>query len=153
MWAKAIVLLKDLCEKRISVEAVINAPMEKVWICWNEPQHIKGWAFAMDTWEAPYAENDLREGGKFVTTMAAKDGSTKFDFGGTYTKVVPNQLIEYTMGDALDSRKASIFFDQLPEGVRVTELFDMEDQNSEEMQKGGWQSILNNFKKYTESQK
>ena len=154
MWAKANLLLKDLCEKRIMVEAIINAPMEKVWECWNKPEHIKGWAFAMDTWEAPFAENDLREGGKFVTTMAAKDGSVKFDFGGTYTKVTPHQLIEYTMGDAEDSRKASIFFDQLADGsVRVTELFDMEHQNSEEMQKGGWQSILNNFKKYTEAHK
>lgn len=151
MWPKAAEKLKDICENRILVDAVINAPMEKVWDCWNKPEHIKGWAFAMDTWEAPFAENDLREGGKFVTTMAAKDGSVKFDFGGTYTKVVPNKMIEYTMGEGKESRKATIFFDQLPEGVRVTELFDMEHQNSEEMQKSGWQSILNNFKKYTES--
>ena len=153
MWEKGGAKLKEICENRIMVEAVINAPIEKVWECWNKPEHIKGWAFAMDTWEAPFAENDLREGGKFVTTMAAKDGSAKFDFGGTYTKVVTNKMIEYTMGEGEASRKATIFFDQLAEGVRVTELFDMEHQNSEEMQKSGWQSILNNFKKYTETQK
>ena len=109
-----------------------------------------GWAFASDDWEAPHAENDLRPEGRFKTTMAAKDGSTSFDFEGTYTTVDEHSVIEYTMDDG---RKASIRFEAQDDGdTTVTESFDPESQNPEEMQRAGWQAILDNFKKYVESQ-
>lgn len=134
--------------KAITVEAVVNAPVAQVWKCWNEPQHITKWAFASDDWEAPSSTNDLRVGGTFVTVMAAKDGSAKFDFSGVYSAVKPNELIEYAMEDG---RKVRVLFEAMGDKTKVIETFDMENENPEEMQRAGWQSILNNFKKYTES--
>lgn len=131
----------------ITVEIIVNAPIEKVWEYWNKPEHITKWAFADDTWEAPSAENDLRKGGSFKTKMAAKDGSESFDFEGLYTSVEEHELIEYDMSDG---RHVKVEFAQTPEGVKVTETFDPEEENSEELQKNGWQAILNNFKKYVE---
>lgn len=134
-------------ENVITVECTVFAPMKKVWECWTEPEHIVNWCAASDDWHAPRAENDLKVGGKFTTVMAAKDGSMSFDFGGIYTEVKEFEKIAYTMGD---DRKVSISFADLGDGVKVTESFEMEHANSYEMQKSGWQSILDNFKKYTE---
>lgn len=132
----------------ITVQTIVNAPIEKVWEYWNGPEHIPAWAFASDDWEAPSAENDLRTGGKFKTVMAAKDGSASFDFTGTYTGVAGNELIEYDMDDG---RHVKTVFEDTPEGVKITQTFDPENENPEEMQREGWQSILDNFKKYTET--
>ena len=134
----------------ITVETIVSASMAKVWKYWNEPEHITGWAFASDDWEAPTAENDLRAGGKFKTRMQAKDGSSGFDFTGTYTEVKEHELIEYDMDDG---RHVRVEFAEIPDGVRVTETFDPESENSEEMQRSGWQAILDNFKKYVEENK
>lgn len=134
--------------KNITIEALIQAPIEKVWECWTKPEHITKWAFASDDWEAPAAENDLRVGGKFSTIMAAKDKSVSFDFNGVYTAVKINEVIEY---DIEDGRHVKVEFIQTPNGVKVTETFAMEDINSEDKQREGWQAILNNFKKYTET--
>lgn len=112
------------------------------------PEHIMRWAFASDDWEAPAASNDLRVGGEFTTTMAAKDKSASFDFGGKYSVVEENKLIEYDMSDG---RHVRIEFSETPEGVAIVETFDPESENSEELQRNGWQAILDNFKKYTES--
>jgi len=131
----------------ITVETIVNAPMEKVWECWNEPKHIGGWAFASDDWEAEGLENDLTVGGKFKTRMGAKDKSASFDFTGTYSAVKENELIEYNMDDG---RHVKIEFKTIPEGVQITETFDPENENSEEKQRSGWQAILDNFKLYTE---
>ena len=131
----------------ITVETIVNAPMEKVWECWNEPKHIGGWAFASDDWEAEGLENDLKVGGKFKTRMGAKDKSASFDFTGTYSAVKENELIEYNMDDG---RHVKIEFKTIPEGVQITETFDPENENSEEKQRSGWQAILDNFKLYTE---
>lgn len=136
--------------KTITVEVVVRAPMEKVWKYWTDPSHITKWCFASDTWEAPKAENDLRTGGRFLTTMAAKDKSASFDFTGTYTAVEDGSLIEYTM-DGDDHRKVQIHFAPVGDGVRVTESFEMEAINPREMQQSGWQSILDNFKTYVEN--
>ncbi len=133
----------------ITIQTTVNAPVSKVWECWVEPKHITGWAFAIDTWHAPYAENDLRKDGHFKTTMAAKDGSMSFDFGGVYTNVQPNKEIDYVIGDG---RKVSIRFESNGNQTVVTETFEPESQNPVEMQRGGWQAILDNFKKYTEAQ-
>lgn len=131
----------------ITVSTVVNAPVAKVWNSWNEPQHITKWCQASPDWHAPHAENDLRKDGKFKTTMAAKDGSFSFDFGGVYTDVEPHQLIAYTMEDG---RKVKIVFEDLGISTKVIETFDPEDTNPIEMQQGGWQAILDSFKKYTE---
>lgn len=132
----------------ITVEATVNAPVEKVWKFWNEPEHIKQWCAASDDWHAPHAENDLRTGGKFKTTMAAKDGSFSFDFEGVYTKVEPNKAISYEMSDG---RKAEVLFSANGSSTKVTETFEAENTNPVDMQRGGWQAILDNFKKHTES--
>lgn len=132
----------------ITVQTTINASINKVWEFWSKPEHIKKWAFASLDWHVPNAENDLRTGGKFSTTMAAKDGSMSFDFGGEYTLVKENQAINYVMGDG---RNVEITFRETQNGVEITESFDPETQNPEEMQRGGWQAILDNFKNYVES--
>lgn len=132
----------------VTVAATVNAPVQKVWEFWNNPEHITKWAHASDDWHAPYADNDPRTGGTFKTTMAAKDGSFSFDFGGTYTNVQDNSLIEYTMDD---SRKVSVIFKSTGGATKITETFDPESTNPIEMQRGGWQAILDNFKKYAEA--
>lgn len=132
----------------ITVETTVQAPVEKVWNAWNEPQHIMNWCHASDDWHAPASANDIRTGGTFSTTMAAKDGSYSFDFGGVYDNVKEHELIQYTMGDG---RKVDIVFTREGNGTKVVETFEAESTHSVEMQKGGWQAILDNFKKYTES--
>lgn len=132
----------------ITIESTVQAPVAKVWEYWNEPEHIKQWAFASDDWHAPKSENDLRIGGTFSTTMAAKDGSFSFDFGGEYTDVKEHKLIEYTLGDG---RKVSILFSTIADATKVVETFEAEEQNPVDMQRAGWQTILDNFKKYTET--
>jgi uncharacterized protein YndB with AHSA1/START domain len=134
----------------ITVQTTVNAPVSKVWDSWTAPKHITKWCQASDDWHAPKAENDLRAGGKFSTTMAAKDGSASFDFGGTYSTVKTNSLIEYAIEDG---RKVKIVFESLGDKTRVTETFEPENTNSIELQRGGWQAILDNFKKYTETLK
>jgi uncharacterized protein YndB with AHSA1/START domain len=132
----------------ITIEALVNAPVEKVWKYWTEPKHITQWAFASDEWSAPKATNDVKVGGKFSTTMAAKDGSMSFDFGGVYTAVELNKLIAYNMDDA---RKAKITFASEGGKTRIVESFEAEGENSVEMQRGGWQAILDNFRKHVEN--
>jgi uncharacterized protein YndB with AHSA1/START domain len=131
----------------ITVEATIKSPVEKVWDAWNQPKHITQWCAASDDWHAPRAENDLRVGGKFTTTMAAKDGSMSFDFGGVYTKLEPLKTIHYTIDDG---RKVQISFQRQGNVTRLLETFEAESTNPVEMQRGGWQAILDNFKTYTE---
>jgi uncharacterized protein YndB with AHSA1/START domain len=132
----------------ITVQNTINAPINKVWKFWTLPEHITKWSFASPDWHTPYADNDLKEGGKFKSTMAAKDGSMSFDFEGEYTLVKENQAIEYVMSDG---KKVEITFNETSNGVEIRESFDPETENPEEMQRGGWQAILDNFKKYVEN--
>ena len=132
----------------ITVETVVKAPVEKVWKFWSEPKHIIQWNNASDDWHTPYAENDLRTGGKFKSTMAARDESMSFDFEGVYTNVQEHKVIEYTLGD---KRNVKITFSENGNETKVVESFDAENTNSIELQRGGWQAILGNFKKYTEA--
>ncbi|MGZ8510087.1 MAG: SRPBCC family protein [Chitinophagaceae bacterium] len=132
----------------ITVENTINAPVQKVWEFWSKPEHITKWCNASDDWHTPRAENDLRTGGKFHSRMEAKDGSFGFDFGGVYDEVRNNEYIEYTMSDG---RKVKITFSANGNTTKVVESFDAETTNPVEMQRGGWQAILDNFKKYTEA--
>ncbi|TXI34615.1 MAG: polyketide cyclase [Niabella sp.] len=139
----------------ITITAIVKAPIKKVWEFWNTPQHISGWAFASDDWEAPYAENDLRMGGTFKTRMQSKaNPSEGFDFNGTYTQVLEDQLIEYDMEKGPQeekSRHVKTEFEKVPDGVKITQTFDPENENPIDMQRQGWQAILNNFKTYTEA--
>ena len=132
-------------QPQITIETTINQPIEKIWKYWNEPEHIKNWCHASDDWHVPAATNDLRVGGTFVTTMASKYGMNLFDFNGVYTAVEENKKIEYTIEDG---RKVTIEFIEVEDGYKVIESFDPEDINPLEMQKAGWQAILDNFKKY-----
>lgn len=132
----------------ITIEAMVNAPIDKVWKYWNEPMHITKWCAASSEWHAPVAENDLKVGGKFTTTMAAKDGSMSFDFWGIYDQVKTDELIEYTMGDG---RKAQIVFSESRDATKIVESFEPEVENPIELQQNGWQAILNSFKSYTEN--
>lgn len=132
----------------VTVKAVVNAPIAKVWEFWTQPMHITKWCYASDDWHAPHAENDLRVGGKCITTMAAKDGSMSFDFEGVYTNVRENEIIEYTI---IDGRKIKIVFSGGDNDTKVIETFETENSNPVELQRDGWQAILNNFKKYVEA--
>lgn len=132
----------------IKVETTVKAPADKVWAYWTAPAHITNWCNASEDWHAPFAENDLQEGGKFKTTMAAKDGSMRFDFEGVYTVVKEPEAIAYTMADG---RKVGITFTDRGHETDIVEIFDAEDTHPLEMQQSGWQAILDNFKKYVES--
>jgi len=132
----------------ITVESTVNAPVEKVWGYFTKPEHITKWNNASADWHTPSAKNDLRVGGNFLYRMEAKDGSFGFDFGGTYDEVKNGELIEYTIGDG---RKVKVNFTGEGNKTKVTENFEAENMNSIELQKTGWQAILDNFKRYTES--
>jgi len=132
----------------ITVETTVNTSVEKVWEYWTEPKHITNWYQASGDWHAPYADNDLRTNGKFKTTMAAKDRSFSFDFEGIYTKVEEYKIIEYTI---LDNRKVKINFTSEGDATKLVETFEAESTNPVEMQRSGWQAILDNFKNYVEA--
>lgn len=133
---------------KITVQATVAADAKKVWDFYNSPEHIVKWNFASDDWQCPSAENDLRAGGKYKSRMEAKDGSFGFDFEAVYDEVVPGKKFTYTMGDG---RQASVDFKDEGEKTAVTVTFDAETENPVEVQKGGWQAILDNFKKYAEA--
>ena len=132
----------------ITLEAIINSPLEKVWKYWTGPAHIIKWNNASDDWHTPFAENDLTVGGKFLSRMEARDGSFGFDFGGVYDEVRLNELIAYTLGDG---RTVKITFSPAGEKTKIVETFEAENVHSIEMQRQGWQNILNNFKTYSEA--
>ena len=140
--------METTIKTNITVENTVNTPVEKVWQYWTSPEHICKWNNASDDWHTPRAENDLRVGGKFLSRMEAKDGSFGFDFGGVYDEVKTNEVIAYTIGDG---RKVKINFTNQGNETKVVETFEAENENSIELQRGGWQNILDNFKKYTEA--
>ncbi len=131
---------------KITVDTNIAAPIESVWRAYTTPTDIMKWNAASDDWHTTAASVDLREGGNFSSRMEAKDGSMGFDFAGTYTRIVPHQLIEYSFGD----RTARVEFTQLPQGVSVRVTFDAETTYTEEQQRAGWQAILSNFARHVE---
>ncbi|MEW5797556.1 MAG: SRPBCC family protein [Bacteroidota bacterium] len=131
----------------ITVQTTVNAPVEKAWKIWNEPEHITKWCTASPDWHTPRAENDLRVGGKLFSRMEAKDGSAGFDFVGTYTDVQIHKVIAYTMDDG---RNVTINFTSEGKTTTLVETFDAENENPVELQREGWQTILNNFKAHVE---
>ena len=133
---------------QITVTTLVEAPIEHIWECWTNPDHIMEWNHASDDWHCPAATNDLTIGGTFSSTMSANDGSVSFDFEGTYTDIVENERIEYSLAD---DRHISVTFEEEGDKIRVTEVFDAESENPIEMQQAGWQAILDNFRDYTEA--
>lgn len=133
---------------KVTIDAVVSAQVNKVWDYWNLPKHITVWNTAHPDWHCPTAENDLKVGGKLKSRMEAKDGSFGFDFEGTYNEVAPQKKLSYVMPDG---RHVTTTFEAIGDKTKVTTVFDAENENPVEMQKAGWQSILNNFKNYTES--
>lgn len=131
----------------IKISTTVNAPIEKVWKFWTEPDHIKQWNSASPDWHTPHAENDLRKNGVFNFRMEAKDKSFGFDFSGKYDKIIDFREIVYTLGD---QRKVEIIFLEKGEKTQINETFEAESENSIDMQRQGWQTILDNFKQYTE---
>lgn len=132
----------------ITVSARIKAPVERVWEAWTDPNEITQWNAASEDWHSPSAENDVRTGGKFNIRMESKDGQHGFDFAGEYDEVEPKKSIQYTMGDG---RKVFIHFTDNGNETVVDETFEAESQNSLELQRDGWQAIMNNFKAYVEN--
>lgn len=133
---------------KITVETVVKAKPDRVWDAWNNPADITQWNNASDDWHTTRAAVDLREGGKFVSRMEAKDGSEGFDFEGTFTRVIPQKTIEYRMADG---REVKVEFVERADGVVVKETFDPENENTPELQRQGWQAILDNFGRHVEA--
>lgn len=133
---------------KITVETVVKSELAKVWEAWNTPADILQWNAASEDWHTTRSEVDLRAGGAFRARMEARDGSFGFDFEGTYTRVVPRELVEFRMSDG---REVRVEFAEQPDGVRVRETFDAESENPAEMQRQGWQAILDNFRRHVEA--
>ena len=149
VFPKALAILKELCEKNyITVMTSVKADIDKVWEYWTDPKHIVQWNNASDDWHTPKAVNHVKVGAHFNYTMAAKDGSMSFDFEGTYIDVKHHQKISYGI---VGGRKVYILFAPIDGEIRIVETFEAENENSIEMQRGGWQNILDNFKKHVES--
>lgn len=140
--------MEPASKKAITVETSVNAPISKVWKYWSGPEHIIKWNNASDDWHTPRAENDLRPGGKFLSRMESKDGRDGFDFEGVYDEVKENKFIAYTIRDG---RKVTVSFSGNGNETRITETFEAENAHSLEMQRGGWQAILDSFKNYVET--
>lgn len=132
----------------ITVQTKVQAPLDKIWSFWTVPEHITKWNSASEDWHTPYADNDLKVGGKFKYTMASKDGTMSFDFIGTYSVIQDKRTIAYTIEDG---REVIIVFEAQEDGVIIRESFDPELENPKELQQQGWQAILDNFKKYVEA--
>jgi uncharacterized protein YndB with AHSA1/START domain len=134
--------------EKITIEAVVNRNSTDIWTLWTQPEHITKWNQASDDWHSPRAENDLRVGGRFLIRMEAKDGSMGFDFSGVYNEVIEHKKIYYTMDDG---REVETLFSEENGETKIIITFDAENENPLEMQRDGWQAILNSFKKYAEA--
>lgn len=133
--------------KTITIQATVQVDPETAWNVWNTPKHIEQWMHASDEWECSKAENDLRVGGRFTFTLGAKDKSSSFDLTGVYTTVEPRKLLAFTLDDG---RTVATSFAAIDDGTHIVQTFEMEHENSEELQRSGWQATLDNFKVYAE---
>ena len=134
---------------RITVETTVPVSPELAWEYWTEPRHITQWNQASEDWHTPRAENDLRVGGAFTSRMESKDGKFGFDFGGVYDAVEPHRLLASTLGDG---RTVQVSFEPVPAGTRIVETFEAEGENSVELQRTGWQAILDSYRRYVAKQ-
>ena len=142
--------MANIIKRIITVRTSVNAQVETVWKHWTSPESVKEWNNASDDWHTPKASNDLRKGGKFSYRMEARDGSMGFDFEGVYNNVIVNKQIDYTMDDG---RKVKITFSSEGQNTDIIETFEAEDNHSIDLQRNGWQAILDNFKKFAELNK
>lgn len=138
----------DFNNNFITVRTVVIKPIDEIWECWNSPDDIVNWYTASKDWHTPKAENDLTIGKKFCYRMEAKDGSFGFDFSGTYTNIVKNKKIEFTLDDG---RKVKVDFITWDKNTEIVEFFEPEKTNPNDLQQAGWQSIMDNFKRYIEN--
>lgn len=136
-----------MTNNKITIRATILADNQKVWDFYTQPEHITKWNFADPSWHCPTAQNDMQVGGKYSARMEAKDGSFGFDFVAIYTEIIIEQQFSYEFG----GRKATVMFNTVNNKTEIIIDFDAENENPIEMQKDGWQAILNNFKLYTET--
>ena len=134
---------------RITVETTVPVSPELAWEYWTEPRHITQWNQASDDWHTPCAESDLRAGGAFSSRMESKDGKYGFDFGGIFDAVEPPRLLAYTIGDG---RKVLVTFESVASGTHIVETFEAEGENSVELQRQGWQAIMDSYRKYVAKQ-
>ncbi len=134
--------------KTVTIETLINKPVNDCWSIWTSPNHIINWNFATPEWHCPSAEHELKVGANFKYHMAAKDGNMAFDYTGSFTSIIPNQLLEYKLND---NRTVSVKFSEVNGSSKIVQTFEVEDENTIDMQRQGWQAILDNFKKYAES--
>jgi uncharacterized protein YndB with AHSA1/START domain len=139
--------MMDQTNQMITVSTNVHAPVAKVWRCWTDCSHITHWNFASDDWNCPKAAHDFREGGRFAYTMSADDESFSFDYSGQFTSIIPLEKIALLLDDG---RKVEISFEKIGDETQVIESFDPEHENPMDMQRAGWQAILDNFKKHVE---
>lgn len=135
--------------EKITIDAHVDQPRAQVWRYYVTPDDITGWNFADPSWCCPNAAVDLRVGGRYLARMEARDQSVGFDFGGTYHRIEPQHLLEFHLDDG---RVVEVIFEDHGTGTKVTTRFDPETQNPIDMQRAGWQAILDNFKRYAEGQ-
>lgn len=131
----------------ISIGVSVRSSLDSAWECWTKPEHITQWNFANSEWKCPFAVNELRVGGEFCWRMESKDGSMGFNYSGTYDQIVPHHFVEKTLDDG---RKVQVKFSEENDLIVVREIFEP-DENDQDLQRKGWQAILENFKKYVES--
>jgi len=136
-----------MTQERINIKATVSADKQKVWAYYTQPEHITKWNFADPSWHCPTATNDIKVGGRYVARMEAKDGSFGFDFDAVYTEIRQSEGFTYEFGE----RHATVEFKETNGQTEVTVTFDPETENSIELQRSGWQAILDNFKNYTET--
>lgn len=134
-------------QNQVTVQTKIASDLDLVWECYTSPEHITQWNFADPSWHCPSASNDMKVGGTYLARMEAKDGSFGFDFEATYTTITPKKQFTYEFG----GREATVTFNTKDDLTKVVVVFDPETENPVDMQKNGWQAILDNFKKYAES--
>jgi uncharacterized protein YndB with AHSA1/START domain len=137
-----------MAPNKIKIQATVLADIKKAWDYYTQTKHITNWNFASDDWCCPSVSNDMIIGGKYIARMEAKDGSFGFDFEATYNEIVDKEKFSYT---SPDNREVNVSFKQIGDNTEVTIIFDAENENSIELQRNGWQAILNNYKKYTET--
>ncbi len=130
---------------RVSIQTTIQKPIELVWKTYITPKHVDAWNHATEDWETFGATSDFRVGGYFKYPMRAKDHSFGFDFEGEFLQIEPLKYIKYRL---LDDRIVEIKFSEQPKQVKVEVIFDTESENSVELQRQGWQQILDAFKRY-----
>lgn len=136
-----------MAQEKITVRSILSVNKEKAWEYYTQPQHIMNWNFADPSWHCPSAINELVVGGRYLARMEAKDGSMGFDFDATYTEVNPQESFTYALGN----RIVTVEFKDLNDNTEVIVTFDPDKDHPSDFQKSGWQAILDNFKKYTES--